>query len=139
MTHLYSASVNAFYDVDFEGEYKAAGSWPADLMEVDQATFMTFGCGNPPEGKVRGSDAGGLPAWVDPAPPTAQQVWEALKADASAALIDSDQVVLRCYEDAVQVPADWIAYRKALRLIVGSSALDASLSMPSKPAYPPGT
>ena len=54
---------------------------------------------------------------------------------ASAALAESDVTVIRCYEHAVAVPAEWVAYRAALRAIVSSG----TGSLPTRPAFPAGT
>lgn len=56
---------------------------------------------------------------------------------ARAALDTSDRTIIRCYERAVAVPADWTAYRAALRTIVSGSATTTPL--PAMPAYPAGT
>lgn len=75
-----------------------------------------------------------------PAPaPTAAQLWAAYQAQAQAALTESDKTALRCYENAVALPAAWATYRKALRTIVGASSGDPAQPLPTKPAYPAGT
>jgi hypothetical protein len=56
---------------------------------------------------------------------------------ARAALTASDITILRCYEHAVAVPADWAAYRAALRVLVSGPATTGPL--PPMPAYPVGT
>lgn len=65
--------------------------------------------------------------------------WSAYRENAKAMLADSDEVIMRCYENGVAVPADWVSYRKALRTIVGASAGDSNQPLPTKPAYPVGT
>jgi hypothetical protein len=73
-------------------------------------------------------------AWtVEPVPapdPTPRHADEA-----RAALARSDVTVLRCVEAGLPVPADWRAYRQALRAIV-STGLGP---VPPAPAYPAGT
>lgn len=56
---------------------------------------------------------------------------------ARAALDVSDRTVLRCYEHGVAVPAEWVAYRSALRAIVSGTVTTTPL--PTAPAYPAGT
>jgi hypothetical protein len=51
------------------------------------------------------------------------------------ALADSDRTVMRCYEAAIPLPADWVAYRLALRAIVGTGVGP----LPARPDYPAGT
>ncbi|MDR3373158.1 MAG: hypothetical protein P4L98_05450 [Ancalomicrobiaceae bacterium] len=64
---------------------------------------------------------------VAPAPDTA--------AEARAALEASDRTVIRCVEAGVAVPAEWVAYRRALRAVVAGT----SATMPGRPAYSAGT
>lgn len=71
----------------------------------------------------------------DPSRPS----WATYKASAQSALDDSDITILRCYENGVTVPAEWTAYRKALRAIVSSQSGDAAKSLPTRPTYPVGT
>lgn len=71
--------------------------------------------------------------------PTAAQLWTARQAQAQAALDASDITLLRCVENAVAVPADWVTYRTALRAIVRAASGDATQSLPTRPAYPAGT
>jgi hypothetical protein len=72
-------------------------------------------------------------AWVFAAP---APVVQNFVIPAQQALTDSDRTVLRCYEHAVVVPADWAAYRAALRAIVAGETVTA---LPAIPAYPAGT
>lgn len=82
-----------------------------------------------------------------PVAPTAAQIaaqqtalaWATYQGAAQAALAESDKTVLRCYENAVPVPTDWVAYRKALRTIVSATSGDPTQPLPAKPSYPPGT
>lgn len=80
-------------------------------------------------------------AFADPDALTAAQQAAAaqaqLKQQALNALSQSDVTVLRCYENAVTVPAEWTAYRKALRAIV--DAPSSATALPAMPAYPAGT
>lgn len=84
-------------------------------------------------------------AWVEegnsatPAQSDPTAAWAAHQGTARAALDASDVTVLRCLENAVAVPTEWIAYRKALRGIVSSSGGDAAQPLPIRPAYPGGT
>lgn len=70
------------------------------------------------------------------AAPTVANV--SLVVQALSALDSSDRVVLRCYENAVPLPAAWVTYRKALRAIANGSDT-VSTALPTQPAYPAGT
>lgn len=65
--------------------------------------------------------------------------WASHQTYALAALSESDRTVIRCYENGVPVPADWTAYRKALRAIVAAETGDPTQPLPAKPSYPVGT
>jgi hypothetical protein len=83
-----------------------------------------------------------LQPYTVPAPTTAQlaaAAWATQQSLAQAALTESDKTILRCYENAVVVPTAWATYRKALRAIVGTATGDATIALPTKPAYPAGT
>jgi hypothetical protein len=76
-----------------------------------------------------------LAAGNTPAPATEVSGPSALAAEARAALAASDLTVLRCVEAGVAVPADWVAYRQALRDVVAGRAA----VLPARPDYPAGT
>ena len=60
---------------------------------------------------------------------------QAIKDSARAALSASDVTMIRCVEAGVAVPAEWRAYRQALRATAASGAG----TLPDHPAYPSGT
>lgn len=76
---------------------------------------------------------------VDTTVMDAAVAWSAYKVTAQAALDCSDVTVLRCMENAIVIPADWVAYRVALRAIVSAATGDATVALPAKPAYPVGS
>lgn len=125
---------------------------PADAFPISDADHMT--AINAPVGSVYSFSAPLQPTDELPFPvgtliltlPTTAQIaaqqaltsWLAYKSQAQAALAESDKTILRCYENAVVVPAAWATYRKALRTIVGASSGTPGV-LPTIPAYPAGT
>jgi len=85
------------------------------------------------------TEQGGTWTFGAPPAPSASALWSAYQELAMAALEDSDTTILRCYENAVAVPAAWATYRKTLRAIVSALAGDSTQPLPTKPAYPAGT
>lgn len=65
--------------------------------------------------------------------------WASYQTRARALLDQSDVTMLRCIENAVTVPAEWAAFRKALRSIISAATGDATQPLPTRPAYPAGT
>lgn len=70
--YKFSATTAGFYPVSLLDSYEQAGTLPADLVDVTDATYTEF-TGQPPEDKMRGSDKKGLPAWMDIPKPTPEQ------------------------------------------------------------------
>jgi hypothetical protein len=67
--------------------------------------------------------------------PTAEWLKNDLILQAKAALGTSTQtVVLRCFEEAMPVPAEWKAYRDALRQVIDGT-LDTMPEEPPMPAF----
>lgn len=61
------------------------------------------------------------------------------KQQALAAFPASDITVLRCVEHGIAVPAEWVAYRAALRAIISAPVGTVVTALPAKPSYPPGS
>lgn len=83
------------------------------------------------------TETAGVWSFAAPAAPaqTPAQIAAAAVESAKSALTDSDITVVRCYEHSVAVPAEWTAYRTALRSVVNGT----SDTLPAKPTYPAGT
>ncbi|HCC3329599.1 TPA: tail fiber assembly protein [Salmonella enterica] len=73
MAYQYSALTNMFYPESELTAYKSNGSIPNDLKPVsdDACEFM----GLPPEGKIRGGNAEGMPCWIDIPQPTQEELF----------------------------------------------------------------
>ena len=82
---------------------------------------------------------------VEPAAPAqtaeelAPQQWASCQKQATAAYAASTDVVMRCYESEVPVPAEWVKYRKALRAITNATSGDPAQPFPARPVDPVGT
>lgn len=60
----YSASSCSFVLESWRDAYNAAGTWPADAVEVTDEQWSIYGAGPIPEGQQRGADVNGQPVWV---------------------------------------------------------------------------
>ncbi|RXJ21509.1 tail fiber assembly protein [Lelliottia nimipressuralis] len=63
--YFFSPSANAFYPARMKEDYILAGSFPDDVVAVEEALWFEFAGDIPPAGKVRIAGADGLPAWGD--------------------------------------------------------------------------
>lgn len=122
MEYLFSPSVNAFYPNEMKSYYEAAGSLPADLIEVDSEVFDEFSA--IPEGKVRVVGNDGMPAWVDMPPPTreelisaAEQMRQQLLTHADAVMLDwRTELMLGEISDANRGKLSaWLAYKNEVK------------------------
>ena len=73
MNAFFSPSRNTFFNSDWRDLYDAAGTWPADAIEVGTETFQEFAMGDPPMGKQRAAGEDGLPIWIDVPSPTEEE------------------------------------------------------------------
>ena len=77
---FYSASLNMWFDPRFRADYERAGTWPTDAVEYPHEVFDAVVSNRPPN-KVMLPDAAGRPALQDPTPPSADAIWEDIKAE----------------------------------------------------------
>ncbi|GGD09206.1 hypothetical protein GCM10011513_03390 [Franconibacter daqui] len=94
-SYLYDAVTNAFYPFALRDDYVAAGMWPANGVEVDEATFAAFQ--NPPPGKVRVADSEGNPSWVDTPPIPNSELRKAALASLSVTYQDDIEKLNRAW------------------------------------------
>ncbi|MDM2775000.1 tail fiber assembly protein [Citrobacter sp. Cpo126] len=77
--YVFSPTSNLFYPVALRADYEKASSWPADPVGVSDVIYFEYS-GIPPEGKIRRSDANGMPCWIDaPLKSTEELIAEAEK------------------------------------------------------------
>ncbi|MBJ9237125.1 tail fiber assembly protein [Citrobacter koseri] len=140
--YVYSPSKNVFFLVSKQDEYKSAGSWPDDGVEVTDATFSEY-TGRPPEGQQRVAGEDGQPVWGDLPAPTQEE----LIADADG---EKQQLINEAndYMNSKQWPGKaamgrltdsekaqynaWLDYLDALEAVDTSSAPD--IEWPTPPA-----
>ncbi|EKS58828.1 tail fiber assembly protein [Citrobacter freundii ATCC 8090 = MTCC 1658 = NBRC 12681] len=91
----YSKTTNAFYDMSRKDLFIEAGTWPDDVIEVEQNIADEF-MQTPPSGKQRISGDDGLPAWGDIPPPTRDEL---------IAIAENERQRLLAYADVVM--QDW--------------------------------
>ncbi len=91
----YSKTTNAFYDMSRKDLFIEAGTWPGDVVEVEQNIADEF-MQTPPSGKLRVSGDDGLPAWGDIPPPTRDKL---------IAIAENERQRLLAYADVVML--DW--------------------------------
>ncbi|EAA7332288.1 tail fiber assembly protein [Salmonella enterica subsp. enterica serovar Johannesburg] len=106
-------------------EYNAAGMWPENGIDVSDEISAEF-TGQPPEGKIIGVGADGMPAWVDMPPPSreelisaAEQVRQQLLANADAVMLDwRTELMLGEISDANRAKLSaWIAYKYEVKAV----------------------
>ncbi|ELW7418187.1 DUF4376 domain-containing protein [Salmonella enterica] len=61
--YYYSPEQNTFYPTDLKKVYIDAGTFPDDVVEVDDDVWLEFAGNPPPEGKQRAAGKNGLPCW----------------------------------------------------------------------------
>lgn len=70
---MYAYSNGLFYPLSMQDDYEATDSWPNTFVVVNEEVFSEYS-GTPPLGKMRGTNADGLPTWKDVPPPTSEEV-----------------------------------------------------------------
>ncbi|WP_239504283.1 tail fiber assembly protein [Serratia marcescens] len=138
-TYKFSATTKGFYPIELLDVYEQAGTLPADLVDVTDADYTTF-TGQPPAGKMRGSNKKGQPAWVDPPPPTPEQMRnqatyhkQSSMAEATAVITplqDAFDTGIATDEETRQLTT-WKTYRALLGRINPENAPD--ITWPEKP------
>lgn len=80
MPKFYSKTTGGFYAADMRADYEAAGTWPADAVEITADEHAALLAGQSAGKRI--TDANGRPALSEPPAPTAAE----LKAKANAAI-----------------------------------------------------
>lgn len=138
---IYSPSENAFYPYALQESYIAAGSWPADGLDVDDSVFYEF-TGEIPAGKIRITGSDGLPAWGDSPPVTKEEAITAAEIvkhgliEQANEFMNSKQwpgkaAIGRLKGDELEQYGLWLDYLDALEVLNTSSAPD--IEWPTSP------
>lgn len=94
--HKFSAKTRGFYPAELLDIYKAAGTLPDDLVDIDEVSHRAF-TGQPPAGKILGADEQGMPMWVDAPAPTFTDLAAQARRYRDAFLTATDQMTLVDY------------------------------------------
>ncbi len=106
------------------------------IINSSSVVRMSDGAVIPPD--PENTDWQAYQAWItlgNMAEPAAAPADASLVSQARAALVASDRTVLRCVEAGLAVPADWHAFRNALRSVIAGR----SATLPQQPDYPADT
>ncbi|EOE4561755.1 tail fiber assembly protein [Enterobacter hormaechei] len=131
---IFSPSENAFYPYSLEESYIAAGSWPVDGVEVDDAVFYEF-TGEAPTGKIRITGSDGLPAWGDTPPISIEEAIAAGETKKQGLIEQANEymnskqwpgkaAIGRLKGDDLARYSDWLDYLDALEAVNTSRAPD---------------
>lgn len=137
--YLYSAVNNAFYPYSLEDEYKTAGSWPKDGIEVEYSVFLQY-TAQPPLGKVRIAGDEKLPAWGDVPALTHEEILAQAK-DTKSQLISSAKQAISIWQSELLLDIisdndkanlkQWISYIKTIQAVDTTNAPD--ITWPHEP------
>lgn len=140
--YYFSAKELSFYPESLKEDYIKAGSWPNDLIEVEVGVFLEF-TAQPPQGKVRGSNKNGMPAWKSSPASTKEELISIANAKKEAERTIADKSILPL-QDAVDLEMatdeelsnlnDWKKYRVLLNRIDTSTAPE--INWPQRPLEP---
>lgn len=131
---------NNFYPTAMQAEYEAAGSWPETGIGCEEDVFSVF-AGEPPSGKLRGTDAKGMPCWIDAPAPTKAELVARAENQKQALLTEANDVTADWRTElALGIISDddkaslttWMQYIKAVKAVNTSTAPD--IAWPAKPA-----
>ncbi|MFZ5416815.1 tail fiber assembly protein [Enterobacter roggenkampii] len=143
MKSVYSPSEHAIYNAALYEDYKRAGTWPTDGIEISDEDAIKFNGSNEPAGKQVGQDSTGALCWVDrPAPvltaeeiiAQAEQKKAALRAAADSEIAWRQDAVDAGIATAAETTAlaAWKTYRVLLMRVDTSMA--PNITWPAVPA-----
>ena len=124
-TNMYAYSKGLFYPLSMRDDYEDANSWPDSFVEVSEDVYLKF-TANPPKGKMRGTDADGMPSWVDVPPPTREELIQSLQIERQQLLAQADDVMRdwrtelmldEISDDNKDKLSAWLAYKNKVKAV----------------------
>lgn len=100
---LYSKSTGGFYSRDINGD-----NIPEDAVEITTEQHAALLEGQS-QGKIISADENGYPILIDPPPPTAEQIQEAVTAARAAAYVKESDPLFFKYQRGEAFKEDWMA------------------------------
>lgn len=140
--YAYSAATNMFYPLALVDDYKSAGTWPSDAVEVTDKTVSEFN-GTPPAGQRRVVGSNARPAWGDIQPLTREELLSRAEQERSRLLAYADYVIadwrtelmLGEISDADKLKlSEWMAYKRDVKAVKSESAISPDFVWPAVPA-----
>jgi len=132
MTKIYAAFLKTSGQVQQVAAFSAADTLPDGYVAISNwATFLMA----PPFDGAELRVADGALAWIDPR--TEQEKAEQAREKRDALLLACDWVATRAFETGTAVPAEWAAYRAALRDIPDQPGFPSAITWPDQPTENP--
>lgn len=138
--YYFSASRNEFLPVEYEQQYRDAGTFPDDAVLIDDVISDEF-LRPAPQGKIRIVGDEGLPVWGDVPPPTHEQLVAAAELEKARLLTEAQSTIsiwqtrlllgIISDKDKASLIA-WLAYIDELNAIDTNAAPD--INLPASPA-----
>lgn len=130
---MYRFHGNGFYPHSLRSSYEAAGTWPADGVDISDKVYSEFSQ-QPPYGHRLGTDGRGRPYWEPLPPPTDEEIAAQAKAKLDGLIAEVDAISPVRWasleqEDQVLL----VQYRKALVAISKLPDFPNGIVWPNKP------
>ncbi|KNC89876.1 tail fiber assembly protein [Trabulsiella odontotermitis] len=123
--YYYSATQNEFLPVEYEKQYRDAGTFPGDAVLIDDAISEEF-LAPAPAGKMRAAGSNGLPMWIDVPPLTQEQLVAAAELRKAGLLAEAQSTIINWQsklllgiitDDEKASLIAWLAYIDALNAV----------------------
>lgn len=122
----------SFFPEDFIEDYKQAGTWPDDAIEISEEKYteLKFGLLS---GKVLSVDIAGNPILVSQPKQTVSEMASSLRSNRDLLISSTDYLVMPDYPISADLLAKVKAYRQALRDIPEQVGFPADIDWPINP------